>query len=216
MNQLEMVNTALAMVGQPPVTDMDATGIPEQRATLLFRPTMDRFLREHPWNFAKTRITLEPASPVPIFEWSERYELPEDFITMVQVNGVACGPTKVGVIYEIEGNELLTNFSTADIQYIRRPLEDSSLDAFLALWDALAVDAFVTLLASKLANPLARDSADLGRALYQQYQNVDLPRARTKNVQESKLPTYNAPIDSRSIRSRSVWQGGNLPGVNDL
>ena len=201
-----------------PIDDVDQAVPRAQRANAVFLPLLGRFLREFPWNWAQTRVVLEPASPVPLFEWSERYELPENFVTLVQVNGVSCGPTKVGGIYQIEGTNLLLQASTAQIQFVYRPIAESEVDPFLALMDPLSADAFTVLLASKLANPLARDSNSLGQALYQQYMNADLPRARTKNAQESKLPVYPAAIDSRSIRARSVWGGGSgvYPGISDL
>lgn len=203
------------MIGEVPIASIDEATPRAQRASAIFAPALDRFLREHPWNWAKTRVELEPASPIPIFEWTNRFELPSDFITLVQVNGVACGPTKVGILYEIEGTDLLTDSTLADIQYIYKPTS-SGMDTFLGIMDPLAADAFTTLLASKLANPIARDSGSLGQQLYAQFMNVDLPRARTRNAQEQKLPAYIAPIDSRSIRARSVWGGGIYPGVSDL
>lgn len=215
MTQLELTNAALSIIGEPPISSVSEDVPRADRAEAVFQPLLERFLREHPWNWAKTRVALEPASPVPIFEWSNRFELPDDFVTLVQVNGVACGPTKVGVLYEIEGTNLLANTTLADIQYIWKP-DDSGRDTFLSLMDGLSADAFTVLLASKLANPLSRDSASLGQQLYQQFMSVDLPRARTKNAQEAKLPTYIAPINSRSIRARSVWGGGLYPGVTDL
>lgn len=211
-----MTNAAFAIIGEPPIATVDDTSPRAQRAAAVFLPLLERFLREHAWNWAKTRVELDAASPAPIFEWSYRFELPADFVTLVQLNGVACGPTKVGVLYEIEGTDLLANDATADIQYIYKPTAESAVDAFLAVMDPLSADAFTVLLASKLSNPLSRDSAALGQQLYQQYLVQDLPRARTKNAQEAKLPTYTAPIDSRSIRARSVWGGGIYPGVTDL
>lgn len=207
MTQLEFTNAALALIGETPITAIDQAVPRAERASVLFAPLLRRFLREHTWNWAKTRATLDPESPGPAFEWSHRFAMPEDLVTLIQVNGTCCGPSTVGELYEIEGRYILADSDEAEIQYIYYP-SDSQLADFLEGMDALAADVFTVLFASKLANPLARDSAELGRALYQQYVTVDLSRARTKDAGEQKMPAYNGARDSNVIRSRYTRGAG--------
>lgn len=204
--KLDIANAALDMLGEQPVTAVDAASTASPHARTLARQwpfAFDELLRAFPWNWAKTRAALDRASPAPLFEWDYAFELPADYITLLAINETNVG--KPGDWWEIESGMLLTDSCGSEdqalIEYIARPT-DSALDAFLDRMDPLARNALVTLLASKIATAVTRDGGEKSSALYQRYQTVDLARARLRAAGESKAPWGAVRTDSAADTSR--------------
>lgn len=47
-----------------------------------YAQTRDEILEMHPWNFAKTRVSINKMTENPAFGWKYQYALPEDFIRL--------------------------------------------------------------------------------------------------------------------------------------
>ncbi len=74
-------------------------------------------LDQHSWNCAIKRATLNQLSATPNFEYSYQYELPSDYIRVLEVQYEKSYP------YVVEGSRLLSNNDSVNIRYIYN-LED--------------------------------------------------------------------------------------------
>lgn len=133
-----------------------------------------------------------------IFEWSFAYELPEDFILLIELNGQNVyydgGPNTYGSLYEIFQNVLYCDSAVADIKYNR-------LEQDTTLYDTMFIDALTFKLAALMATTLRKDNADLALKMTQMYQSV-VTRARVKNGNEANARRYSVVSQSRFVGSR--------------
>jgi len=141
-------------------------------------------------------------------EWSNAFQLPADFITLIELNNnnlwgggaTAWGTAgSQGASHEIFQDKLLTNQQYAIIKYVQYQPDTTK-------YDSLFTDALVLKLAAMIATDLRKDDATLSLRLKQEYKQV-LSEARTKNAGEDKLRRYNIVSESRFIRSR--WRSTN-------
>lgn len=158
----------------------------------LYSQTRDEVLRSHHWNFAISRQILSRLSDNPPFEWQYQYQLPEDFIRLVQLNGY--GETEATRHYEISGTALLTNEGEAKIKYVRRATNTNT-------FDPLFVEALAVKLASKLALTLS-GNRNLPGELLTEYERGTAPLARKVDAQEDRKRSKPPWADSAFVRSR--------------
>lgn len=190
--QLEVFNAALDLLGHEAVTTVDDTTPVAAYLRRQWEFALPEVLRAFPWNWAKRRAELDVVSPAPDYGWSYKYELPTDYVTLLRVNGETVYFPNPN--YEIEGLHLYTDEDTATVEYIARPTDGSSVDAdwtttaMLSRMDPLAVNALVTLLASKVATKISKDGLSTAQNLYEHYHAFDIARARARNVAESHKP----------------------------
>jgi len=198
MTQLECINAAFDELGEKPIDSIAST---QDRALVALRQwprSLRMFLRELPWNWARKLDELDPASPVPDFGWSYRYELPTDFITLTKLNETII--ERPSDWWEIVGTDLHTDVDEAKIEYVHYPT-DTALDTFLAGMDPKAQDAFIVLLAAKMAPAITRDSRDMAVSLLQQYQ-VALADARCRAANQRKSYDREQSSESRFVNAR--------------
>lgn len=133
-----------------------------------------------------------------IYEWSFAYELPTDFILLLELNGQNIfydgGPNTFGSLYEIYQKTLYCDSAVADIKY-------NKLDQDTTNYDSMFTDALVYKLASLMATTLRKDGSDLGLKMAQMYQAV-ITRARVKNGNERNALRYGLPSQSRFTGAR--------------
>lgn len=168
MNATDICNAALGLIGQNFITGLDDGTHTANQCNIFFLPARDACLRDHLWNFAQKRAALAQTT-APGSQWSYAYQLPADCLRVIALNAAAQRE------WAVEGRTLVTNEPTVIILYIAK-VDDVNL------WDALFVDAFTILLASKLALAVAHDagySADLFK-LY----NLRLADAKAVDGQE--------------------------------
>ena len=108
------------------------------------------------------------------FGWSRAYLLPTDCIRpMYLTNSDNTNRFyKINIDWTVEGRTILTSYDEAFLLYIAEPA--------IADMDSLFVQAFYTLLASKLATPVAGDR-DLKRELLTEFTTLIMPEARRVN-----------------------------------
>lgn len=173
----------------------------EARFCSLFYPqTRDEVLRSHRWNFATQRTVLTRLANAPLFGWAVQYQLPIDFLRLLQLN--RWRESEARSLHEIEGNRLLTNEEEGQLKYIAR-VEDANL------FDALFIEALAIKLASKLARPLTNSSTMPGQFL-EEYERLTAPLARRINAQEDRPKQFLSSVNSNLVTSRfgSVFRGG--------
>lgn len=130
-----------------------------------------------------------------LYGWSYGYQLPADFVKLVELNGVSCWNHRTqGRVCEIFGTQLWTNASYADVKYIGQSQDTT-------VFDSLFVGCLVLLLASMTATDLRKDDETLSARLLQEY-SAALAEARTQNGNEAMPPRYDIRSQSRFIRAR--------------
>lgn len=192
--QLEVFNSALDLLGHEALTTVDDTTSVGAYLRRQWEFAFPEVLRAYPWNWAKRREELTEVSPAPDYGWEHKYVLPDDYVTLLKLNGETIFHESEN--YEIEGVNLYTDADTATVEYIAKPTDGSgsgidadwTTEAMLSRADPLAVNALVTLLAAKIATKIAKDGAGLADALLNRYYANDLTRARFRNVNEAKKP----------------------------
>jgi hypothetical protein len=145
-----LANRALAHLGEEGISDIDDTTSAKARICKEFTgDVIDEVLRLHRWNCAIERTTLSRLAEPPDHGYAHAYQLPEDFIRLLELNGEQFDGS--AEFLEIEaGQRLLTDDDTAEIRYVKR-IDVHEFDPLLGKAVALA-------LAVEIAIPLTKDS----------------------------------------------------------
>lgn len=196
LSRTDIVNQALHRVGAKRIMDLDDDdSIPARICKDLLDTTIQEVGRSHEWNCLKSRADLAQLSEAPPFGWSYQYQLPTDFLKLVKLNGTL-SDNDPGDEYEIEGRKILTDADVAQIQYIAFKTDTNE-------YDALFIDAVVTLLAAKIAIPIRGGAyGEMVGQLKGEFEGVTLPKARKRDAAERKRVRYDPASESRFIRSR--------------
>lgn len=141
---VEICNAALSLLGRKEITSLEDT-TPEARACRLHWPILrDRILRDHPWNCAVERISLNRLSETPAYEYEYYYQLPANTLFVHEINPEAP--------FLVEGRKLLCSETSVDAK-----VTFSQTDA--SKYDAQLTQAFTYLLAGILAYPMTSSSS---------------------------------------------------------
>lgn len=195
-----LCNQALGRIGSPHVMDIDDA---DSKSARICKETFEVVVREvgraSDWNSLKERVELARLTATPAFGWAYQYQLPANFISLVELNGL-CVTGQLGDNWEIEGQVLLTDAAEAKVRFI-------GYNERVHEWDPLLINAVVVLLAAKIALPVRQD-AELAASLLNEYERVALPAARMKNGNERKRKRFNPAEDCRVIQSRYYSTNG--------
>lgn len=201
-SETDISNFALQHLGQSQIASSLDTVDKESRLCALNYPqARDEVLAAAMWSCAKRSGTLSKLPESPAYKWGAAYQLPTDFIRLVEIEGqTAWTQTE---FFDRQGDLLLINRGGEDgpcslnIEYISR-LEDASR------YDASLVEAIAIKLASKLARSLT-GSESRAMELRKEYEQVILPNART--IHAAQLYSgKNHPL--RQIMQRNFLRGG--------
>jgi len=113
----------------------------------------------------------------PTFRWAFAYQMPTDLLRLLTVHeddGIDYEDSR----WEIEGNRILTNYSTCNIVYIRKVTDPVE-------FDVLFTEVLILRLAMKLINPLAGTASDQFKAELREELRIAEGRARTVTAQET-------------------------------
>lgn len=142
----DLANHALALISEEPITaitDQDSTNARTCR-TFATEARLET-LRMGRWNCATKRATLTKLSAVPLGNYTGQYQLPADFLRLMEVNGEAV--KTADEYFEIEGKRLVTDADPVWIRYIA--------DIGIGACDPLLQAAIAVRLAQKIALPLS-------------------------------------------------------------
>lgn len=146
-SQTEIANRALLKLGAETVTAI-TDDVPSAIVILALWDTVRKSeLSKRYWNFALTRVSLPALSTAPAFQFKAAYQLPTNFLKLVQVGDIYVAPGLADYRdyddspYAIEGQTILTDLgSPLRLRYVQNVTDTG-------LFDTL----FVEALASKLA-----------------------------------------------------------------
>ena len=171
-SKTQIANIALAKFREGRITSIESTT--DAVAIVMadqFDNALGMVLEEHRWNFAGKRATLTELGSTPSFGWDKQFQLPGDCIRVKDVNGEDAEASSKS--FEIEGDVLLINDTTAEITYIY-------LVTNMNLLKPSFVDALAYKLAALTCSRITGD-AQLTIALDRQY-DVALAKAQLNDA----------------------------------
>lgn len=164
----------------------------------LYAYLRDEVLGESPWRFALKRLTLNPNSTVPVFDYTYQYDIPSDCLRLLRTDDDS-------IVWIQEGNQILSNEPTLNMQYIYRNEDESS-------WDARFCEAFAWRIAMELSLAIT-GSIPMKQECEKSYKDA-LAQARAMNAVIGTIPPLEADIWSRSRRGSNRFNpitGSNPP-----
>jgi hypothetical protein len=195
--ELDIVNTALALLGEDPLADLAEKNDTAVTMRQLYPQIRDQVTQEAPWNEAQAWATLTPLVPpaepgtgagFPLPPgWAAEYVLPPDCLRIL------AGPTP----WTRAGRYLLSQQTgEVSIHYLKRIADVTTIGPVLEA-------AIAELLAATAAFPIT-GTRELGAELMQRYAQFTLPRARAVNSLEM-LPRVVGNRTLLDVRSRTGW-----------
>lgn len=184
---VEIVNDALARLGVSPINALSDTTKQAQFANRFYNQTLDEVLASRQWPFATKRVTLTAITPKPTAEWGFGYNLPSDYLRLIQINNDEIATIKHK--FALEGTKLMTDDSAVTIVYVAR-------ETAVSIYSPLFCEALSIKLASKLCGPLtgSKEMAVEFLKLYEQTFNVpeigEQPQ-RTRRVKGATLSSVD-------------------------
>jgi len=183
VSEVQICNNALIKVGSDIISSLTENTKGAKLCNQLYSILRDELLRMHPWNFAVKRVQLAAESTAPDFEFTYQYQLPSDFLRLLDVYNYSTR-------YRVEGDKVLSDDDTIQIIYIAQITDPQMFDS-----------AFSEVLATRLASEIAYSlsgSRSLADSLTEIYSRK-LSMAKMADAQENyndslRIDTY---LDAR-------------------
>lgn len=199
---LYIANAALDLVGNATITSLDDGSPSAKKAKLHIVQAVREVLALGAWKSAKKQAVLAQLTDAPLFGWTYAYQLPNDYVGMILFNNTN-PKNQLRPIYDIQGKVLLTDESTASLEYV--------CDLTMPGNDISAASAPMTeLMAIKLAQKLAwgfQQARTLKESLEQEYQ-LKRRVALAKDAKETRDVLPNPAAESSWLRDRHISTSG--------
>lgn len=194
-SKISICNKALRKIGIPSVINIDTDGSKQASVCKsVYDDILLEVLREHNWNFAIFRQTLNQDVNAPEYEYNYKYVLPTTPPLVKLIEVYDCRE------YKMENGYLLSNEPTIAIKYVGKEVDPNK-------YDSLFIDVFATKIASEISYILTGDKA-LGKSLLEEYV-FKLSNAKDKDFQEDNahpLEGSNYNNARRSYLSNDIAQ----------
>jgi hypothetical protein len=119
---VEVCNRALQKIGEGQITSLTDPSIAATECSRLYQPSLEKLQREHLWNFCKKRASLPAMGSAPAFEYSHQYNLPTDFLRLIDVGA--------DVEWSLESGKILINQAgPLRIKYVALVEDPSKFDS---------------------------------------------------------------------------------------
>jgi len=189
---VSICSNALLLLGAQTINDFsDQLNLDRARLCANLYPTVrDDILRSHPWNCAIKRAVLAPDAVPPAFGYDQSFELPSDFLRVLEV-----GDSDIQIDYLVEGRSIQANTTVLQLRYVFRNEVEST-------WDSNLVAVVTQAMCAALAYPITQSTAK--QAGEEQKLEMMLRKARAVDGQEDPPQTLG---DERlySARFGSYW-----------
>ena len=152
----------------------------------------DAVLSLFPWACARKRATLATVEEPPEFGFERAFQLPPDFVTLVEVDG---SPRRDGFV--LEGDRLLSNAEECRIIYISNSVGAHELSPHVA--ELLSLE-----LARRIVPGLSSRGVNVSGSLLQECWASEYPRAMAAEVRNN----FPRPQPNRLIEFDRPFPGG--------
>lgn len=144
---VSICSNALLMLGAQTINDFNEPVDRAKIAANLYPTIRDDLLRSHPWNCTIKRALLAPDATPPAFGYDNQFELPADFLRVLEV-----GQSGYQIDYLVEGRSILANATSVELRYVYlNPVENT--------WDAGLVALLTLAMAAAMAYPISQSAA---------------------------------------------------------
>ena len=144
---VSICSNALLMLGAQTINDFNEPVDRAKLAANLYPTIRDDLLRAHPWNCTIKRALLAPDATPPAFGYDNQFELPADFLRVLEVGQNGCQ-----IDYLVEGRSILADATSLELRYVY-------LNEIENTWDASLVGLLTLAMASAMAYPITQSSA---------------------------------------------------------
>lgn len=113
-SQIDIVNHALALLGQPKITGLEEENASARTAKAVYALTLEAELQANAWGFATKRASIAALATPPSWGYAFAYPLPADCLTLQYVEGQQQSQdlgilTSGREVYRIEGQSIVTD-----------------------------------------------------------------------------------------------------------
>lgn len=144
---VSICSNALLMLGAQTINDFNEPVDRAKIAANLYPTIRDDLLRSHPWNCTIKRALLAPDATPPAFGYDNQFELPADFLRVLEV-----GQSGMQIDYLVEGRSILADATSVELRYVYlNPVENT--------WDASLVGLLTLAMAAAMAYPITQSAA---------------------------------------------------------
>lgn len=188
-SQIEICNQALTKIGAARIVSLDDNVQAARSLNSAWNITLNSLLRARTWRFSIARVQLAALASTPSWGFSYQYQIPSDYIRLVQVNNYIVNLNAAFYVssddspFSLEGNMILTDYAAPlKIRYVKL-IQDTNL------FDYTFCDALATKLAIQICEELT-DSNALKQGLWQEYKQClsDAIRANAIEVASQSIP----------------------------
>ena len=187
MNRVSVANLALSNLGEAPIQNLNHNNARARIANARIDDVIRTVLRGHDWNSAMKRVSLTKITD-PLFGWNSTFQLPIDYLKVIQVWPVSK--------FRVQGPNILSNEATLNLLYIYEPSDINSLDVLLA-------ESIALKLAVEMAETLTGKDG-LKDRMMQKYL-MALQEARSANSKD-KTPEHREESTFWNARRRETGQ----------
>jgi len=195
MDKTGIANLALSNLGEASIQSLSDNNARARACSSRIDDVITTILRMHVWNSALERKLLTNIGE-PIFGWNYIYQLPADYIKVVEVEPVSK--------YIVEKKNILSNEKTLYLLYVATPTDINNLDPLLA-------EAIAMKLAWEIAETLT-SKAGLKQEMMQKY-IIALQEARSANSKDRtpERRERNSYYDAKKGRYSVTHRTFNTP-----
>lgn len=154
LNDVALCSRALIRIGAAPITSFTDGTAQSEIAGALFASVRDALISAYGWSFATGQAALTPLVTPPIADYSNAFQLPNDFLRALSAGNGSRGR---GLHYRIARGALHANATDVILTYIFRPAEEE----FPPYFDQV----LITRLAAEFCIPVTENTAR-AEALY--------------------------------------------------
>lgn len=144
---VSICSNALLMLGAQTINDFNEPLDRAKLAANLYPTIRDDLLRTHPWNCTIKRALLAPDATPPAFGYANQFELPADFLRVLEV-----GQAGIQIDYLVEGRSILADATSLQLRYVY-------LNEVENTWDASLVALLTLGMAAAMAYPITQSAA---------------------------------------------------------
>lgn len=144
---VSICSNALLMLGAQTINDFNEPTDRARLAANLYPTVRDGLLRTHPWNCTIKRALLAPDATPPAFGYANQFELPADFLRVLEV-----GEAGQQIDYLVEGRSILADATSVQLRYVY-------LNEVENTWDANLVELLTLAMAAAMAYPMTQSAA---------------------------------------------------------
>lgn len=178
--RVEIINIALARLGESPIQSLEEGTVPANVAKLLFDSARRSTLRDFNWSFALSMASLARLAETPV-DFHYAFALPADCLRAIRLRGDRA--------FVVRGNRLLTDEGEPVLEYIADVTDETKFDAKFT-------EAFTYKLASELAMSV-KGSSELMASYSNAYQTY-ITQAAAESARETRVhPSENPYVEAR-------------------